>query len=94
MQIMMAQGVAGDLKKLGNDDRREVITTIKNQLSKNPGTPTEHRLEIEKHLLPWGDADPIWQFRAGKNRIYYEYEQKTGDIVILAIWQKPLQPRI
>jgi len=76
MKVLIAQGLIRDLEKLSKADRSKAVRAIKTELGDPPDPNLENYFELEKHLLPWGDANPVWQYRLGENRIYYDFDKK------------------
>ena len=94
MKLLMSRAVKTDLKKLTKDERIEVKKAIREEVRVAPLSDGENYFEMEKHLLPWGDAKPVRQYRVGQNRIYYDFHKAKKCVTILAVLVGKPQPSV
>jgi mRNA-degrading endonuclease RelE of RelBE toxin-antitoxin system len=87
--IEYASGVAEDLSDFRTGDRKLLLDRIEQHLAHEPTKATRNRKIILGLKPPWEYEEPIWELRVGQFRVFYDVDDKTRMVVVLAIRFKP-----
>ena len=71
-----------DLQWFRKHDRVKVLDSIKNQLTTQPATETTNRKILRSNSLA------TWELRVGVFRVFYNLEDDSKTVIIVAIGQK------
>jgi mRNA-degrading endonuclease RelE of RelBE toxin-antitoxin system len=88
-EIVYAEGVTEDLKKLRAYDRTMVLDRIDEQLVHEPTTPTRAKKIIVGLRPPWHFREPTWELRVGTLRVFYDVDEASKQVNVRAIRRKP-----
>ena len=87
--ILFSEGVKEDLKGLRAYDRRIILDAIETQLIHAPTVETKKRKLLRNLVLPFDAIPPIWQFRVGAFRIFYDVDEGGHRVYVRAVRGKP-----
>ena len=88
-EILFAQDVEKDLKKLTAYHRKTVLDAIEIQLANQPSVPTRNRKMLVNLIPPWSADPPIWELRIGEFRVFYDVSEEEKVVIVRAIRRKP-----
>lgn len=88
-EIRFAKGVRADLKRMAAYYRGRVLDTIETQRSDTPTTPARNRKLLVNLTPPWEAEPPIWEFRVGDYRVFYDVSDEERVVYVRAIRRQP-----
>ena len=88
-EIVVAEGVKEDLKALRAYDRQIILEAIETQLTHAPHVATKSRKFLRNLAPPFDAIPPIWQFRVGAFRVFYDVQEAEHRVSVRAIRRKP-----
>jgi mRNA-degrading endonuclease RelE of RelBE toxin-antitoxin system len=83
------EGVVDDLQGLRATDRRRILDKIEEQLTHSPTQPTRNKKVLAGLKPPWEHAEPVWELRVGKYRVFYDVNGEEQRVVVRAVREKP-----
>jgi mRNA-degrading endonuclease RelE of RelBE toxin-antitoxin system len=92
-EIRYAEGVARDLAALRANTRARILDSIDVQLRHAPTQETRNRKILVGLIPPWDHLEPVWQFRVGEYRVFYDVDEDALRVIIRAIRHKPRNKR-
>jgi len=78
-EVRFSRDAGRHLGGLDARDRGIILDAIEDQLTHQPGVPTRHRKVLRENPL----AD--WELRVGEYRVFYDIDDDSGLVMILAI---------
>src|SRR5436309_1293069 len=81
-EIVFTPRAKANLSKLRKRDQQVVVAAIEVQLTHEPGTKTRNRKPLEENPLA------PWELRVGNFRVFYDVEEESATVVIVAIGRK------
>ena len=87
--LRFAAGVASDLKRIRAFERSRIVESMESQLLEEPTTPTRHRKLLVNLVPPWSGELPVWEFRVGEYRIFYDVSEDEEIVYVRAVRKKP-----
>ena len=92
-EIVYAEGIVEDLKRLPRHQRTRILDGIEVQLRHEPTRPSRNRKIIPGLIPPWDHVPPVWELRIGEYRAFYDLDEAASSVVIRAIRHKPPHKR-
>jgi len=87
--IEYTKGIINDLKNIRAHERPRILNSIEAQLKHEPTKRTRNRKVIVGLTPPWEYVDPIWEFRIGEYRAFYDIDEEISVVTIQVIRHKP-----
>lgn len=87
--IIYAEDVAEDLRRLRPAERIQILDRIDAQLTYQPSIQTRNRKILVGLVPPWEHEEPVWELRIGHFRVFYDVDEAEAIVVIRAIRLKP-----
>jgi mRNA-degrading endonuclease RelE of RelBE toxin-antitoxin system len=82
LELELTEDAEGDLEFLPLRDQKLVLSRIREQLSFEPGVETRNRKRLRENPIA------TWELRIGKFRVFYEIDDVTSVVSIVAIGWK------
>lgn len=61
---------------------------VDTHLTKRPAMATRRKKLLEGLVPPWDAVRPVWQFRVGDFRVFYDVDEERQEVVVRAIRRK------
>ena len=87
--ILLSVDVETDLKKIPRYYRNRILDEIEEQLSSEPGVPTQNRKLLVNLVPPWEAVSVVWELRVGDYRVFYDVSEAPKEVYIRAVRKKP-----
>ncbi len=89
-KIEYAEGITGDLANLRAYDRKRILDRLEKLLSHEPTKKTKNKKPLPGLIPPWEYIEPVWEWRVGEYRVFYDVDKPSSLVMIRAIRHKPL----
>ena len=87
--IVYGLGVEHSLEALSARKRKEIRSTIREQLLHEPTRQTRNK-KIVKGLAPsWEHQEPLWELRIDEYRVFYDVDIAERQVTVRAVRHKP-----
>jgi len=87
-EILLSEGVRGDLQGFRAYDRHMILDAIETQLTQHPNVETKNRKLLRNLVPPFEAIPPIWQLRVGAFRVFYDVDEDDHRAYVRAIRRK------
>ena len=86
--ILYEEAAEEDLHGLRVYEARRIMDEVDTQLTKNPAMATRRKKLLEGLVSPWDAVRPVWQFRVGDFRVFYDVDEERQEVIVRAIRRK------
>lgn len=69
-------------------EARRIMDEVDTQLTKKPAMATRRKKLLEGLVPPWDAVRPVWQFRIGEFRVFYDVDEERQEVIVRAIRRK------
>ena len=89
--ILYEEAAEEDLHGLRVYEARRIMDEVDTQLRKKPAMTTRRKKLLEGLVPPWDAGRPVWQFRVGDFRVFYDVDEERQEVIVRAIRRKGTQ---
>jgi len=86
--ILYEEAAEEDLRGLRVYEARRIMDEVDTQLTKKPAIATRRKKLLEGLVPPWDTVRPVWQFRVGDFRVFYDVDEERHEVIVRAIRRK------
>ena len=86
--ILYEEAAEEDLHGLRVYEARRIMDEVDTQLTKNPAVATRRKKLLEGLVPAWDVVRPVWQFRVGDFRVFYDVDEERRAVIVRAIRRK------
>ena len=87
-EIFLTNPAIDELKSIRVFDRRRIVGEIKTQLPHEPTVETRHRKSLGSATPGFEHVAPVWEFRVGDFRVFYDVNEPERRVYVRAVRHK------